>query len=127
MFGKRAPRATSESDLSFHYDRLGQDGVMDQTLSISNRGPSAVELRLSWVPLDASGRELPGLEVTSAYGTEVGRHLVPAGLTDVDVLAFHGPGERDVADVRVRVEAIEQGAVRQQAPRGRADRPAGRP
>lgn len=107
MFGKRDARTTSEADLHFRYEPWGQSGVMDQTLSITNRGPDAVVLRLGWVPLDAHGRELPGLGTTSAYGTEAGRHVLPAGLTVIDVLAFHGPGSRDVADVRVRVDAVE--------------------
>lgn len=103
----RDDRPTTAADLSFQYDRMGRNGVIDQTLSIRNRGSSAVVLRLRFVPLDASGRELPALTTTSAYGTETGNHIIPAQFTDIDVLAFHGPGFRDVADVRVQVEAVD--------------------
>ncbi|WP_156391694.1 MULTISPECIES: hypothetical protein [unclassified Nocardioides] len=100
-------RTTTAADLSFQYDRMGRSGVIDQTLAIRNAGPSAVVLRLKVVPLDAHGREVSGLTTTSAYGTEIGNHVIPAAFTDIDVLAFHGPGFRDVADVRVQVEAVD--------------------
>ena len=104
----RDGRPTTAADLSFRYDAIGPTGVIDQTLSIRNRGSSAVAVRLTYAPLDANGRELPGLTTTSAYGTETGRHILPAKFTDIDVLAFHGPGFRDVADVRVQVEHVEE-------------------
>lgn len=99
---------TTASDLSFHYDAIGRTGVIDQTLSIHNRGSSAVAVRLAFRPLDANGNPLPALATTSAYGTELGRHIIPAKFTDIDVLAFHGPGFREVADVLVQVEQVEE-------------------
>ncbi|KAA1428476.1 hypothetical protein [Nocardioides antri] len=104
----RDGRPTTAADLSFHYDSIGRSGVIDQTLSIRNRGSSAVALRLTFAPLDANGQELPGLTTTTAYGTDSGRHIIPARFTDIDVLAFQGPGFRDVADVRVQVEQVEE-------------------
>lgn len=80
---------------------------MDQTLTIRNNASSAVVLRLAFVPLDANGQELRGVTTTTAYGTEAGHHVIPARFVDVDVLAFHGPGHRDVADVRVEVLQVE--------------------
>lgn len=100
-------RPTTAADLLFQYDRIGPNGVIDQTLSIRNLSSSAVVLRLKFVPLDANGRELSSLTTTSAYGTENGNHIIPAKFTDIDVVAFKGPGCRDVADVRVDIEAID--------------------
>lgn len=104
----RDSRPTTADDLTFHYDRIGRHGVIDQTLSIRNRGASAVAVRLTLAPLAANGHELPRVTTTSAYGTEAGRHIIPANFTDIDVLAFHGPGFRDVADVRVQVDHVEE-------------------
>ena len=104
----RNSQPTTPENLSFRYESIGRSGVIDQTLSIHNRGSSAVVVRLNFVPLDANGQEIAGLTTTTAYGTEAGRHILPAEFTDIDVLAFHGPGSRDVADVRVRVDEVEE-------------------
>lgn len=104
----RSADQTTAADLRFTYERLAQTGVIDQTLSIRSRGASAVALRLEFVPLDANGRELPGLRTTTAYGTEIGHHVIPPKFTDFDILAFHGPGFRDVADVKVDVQQVVQ-------------------
>lgn len=106
MRWKRA-RPTTAADLSFHYEQHARSGVIDQTLSIRNSGSSAVTVRLTFTPLDARGEPLPEVATTTAYGTEAGRHVLAPGFTDVDVLSFHGPRHREVADVRVRVDAVE--------------------
>jgi hypothetical protein len=108
QWSKRSTDPTTAADLRFEYERIAKTGVIDQTLSIKNRGSSAVALRLAFVPLDVDGQELRGVTTTTAYGTEAGNHVIPAKFTDIDILAFHGPGFRDVADVRVDVQQVMQ-------------------
>lgn len=100
-------KSTSASDLLFRYDAWGANNQIDQTFVVRNQGPAAVTLDLTFVPMDASGRELDGVTTHSAYGIGGGRQVIPANFTDLDVLYFSGEGCRDVADVRVAVNGVE--------------------
>jgi hypothetical protein len=91
--------------LSFSYHRTTGPGSMDQTLHIVNSGSAGVIPTLEFTPLDSSGAALPGVTVSTAYGTDKGKVIVPAREISYDVLAFAGAGAADVRDVRVRVRA----------------------
>lgn len=100
-------KSTSASDLLFRYDAWGANNQIDQTFVVRNQGPAAVTLDLTFVPLDAQGRELDGVTTHSAYGIDRGMQVIPPEFTDLDVLHFSGDGCRDVADVRVTVNGVQ--------------------
>ncbi|GII26470.1 hypothetical protein [Planosporangium mesophilum] len=89
--------------MAFVYHRINPSGYMDQTLEIVNNGPSAVIPTVEITPVDRTGTVLPGVTVSTAYGTDQGKMVVPARETSLDVLAFAGRDAANVADVRVTV------------------------
>ena len=93
----------SPRDLTFEYRAYGGDDQIDQVLEITNDGTTAVVPTLDITPLDKSGQPIPGVKVSSAYGSERGERVVPAYFTDIDLLHFEGERAGDVRDVRVRV------------------------
>lgn len=99
----RDEEAPAAVDLSFSYLAEGGDGFIDQTLTITNAGDAAGAPDLDLVPLDARGREVPGVEVVTAFGSDRGEQVVPAYTEVIDVLKFKGARAGDVADVRVTV------------------------
>jgi hypothetical protein len=102
-----APDAPEPGQLTFSYRAFGGDDEIDQVLEITNGGQAAVAPTLEITPLDRAGRPIPGVAVSSAYGSERGRRVVPAQFTDIDLLHFEGKRAGDVRDVRVRVKRVE--------------------
>ncbi|MEU4214431.1 hypothetical protein [Actinoplanes sp. NPDC026623] len=98
--------ATGPDQLEFEFDRINPPGHMDQTLLIANSGTSAVIPTLEITPVDRGGAVLPGVTVSTAFGTDRGKVVVPARKTTIDVLAFAGDGAANVADVRVSVQEM---------------------
>ncbi|WP_369185534.1 hypothetical protein [Streptomyces sp. Y1] len=100
-----APVAASPTaaPLSFRYHALGKQEFIDQTLSIGNRGRTSVAPTLAITAVDGSGKDLPDVRVTTAYGSDRGSLVVQPG-GGFDVLAFSGAGADQVADVRVTVK-----------------------
>ncbi|MEU6238103.1 hypothetical protein [Kitasatospora sp. NPDC047058] len=96
------PAATS---LSFSYHALGKQEYIDQTLSIGNDGQASVVPTLTITAVDGSGRELPDVQVTTAYGSDRGSLVIQPG-GGYDVLAFHGADAKNVADVKVTVKEL---------------------
>ncbi|MBB4763043.1 hypothetical protein [Actinoplanes digitatis] len=89
--------------LTFTYVSQPGDGMMDQLLLIDNDDATAVTPTLSFTALDGSGEPLPGVTVTTAYGSDRGGLVVPPG-GGYDVLIFGGQPAGEVADVRVTVD-----------------------
>jgi hypothetical protein len=90
----------------FVYRPTSRPGYMDQFLTIINTRPSAVAPTLAFVPLDRKGRKISGVTVRTAFGSDHGMVVIPAGWRGSDVLAFDGPGSRQVADVKVIVRSM---------------------
>ena len=95
--------SAERSKLVFRYDARGGDGNIDQNLTIENDGPAGVAPHLEFTPLDASGEAIDGITVSTAFGSDRGRRVVPGGTALFDVLRFEGARKRDVENVRVRV------------------------
>ncbi|MEU1622012.1 hypothetical protein ABZ479_32515 [Streptomyces sp. NPDC005722] len=75
---------------------------MNQTLEIKNDYHASVVPVLSFTPLDKHDHVLPHGKVRTVYGTDQGKLVAPWGMS-IDILRFSGPGEHEVADVRVKV------------------------
>ncbi len=95
--------SAGDVELAFAYQARAGRGLIDQTVSITNSGGAAAAPVLTYVPLDASGTELSGVRVVTAYGSDRGRVVAPALTEVVDVLRFEGARAAAVADVRVEV------------------------
>jgi hypothetical protein len=78
-------------------------GTIDQVLTISNPEYPAIAPTLAFTALDAAGRPLPGVTVTTAFGSDKGRNVIPPESLGSDILSFHGTGSQDVRDVKVKV------------------------
>jgi hypothetical protein len=91
--------------LLFRFQRMNKAGFIDQVLLIKNPRSTAVAPTLTLVPLDGHGRPKPGVSVRTAFGSERGLVVVPPHQTVYDILAFGGPGFRDVIDVKAVVRA----------------------
>ncbi|GII27850.1 hypothetical protein [Planotetraspora mira] len=102
--GKGGP--TRVNQLSFTFHRINPSGYMDQTLEIVNRGPSAVIPTLEITAVDRTGAALPGVTVSTAFGTDRAEMVAPAREASYDVLAFTGSDAASVADVRVTVRGM---------------------
>ncbi|WP_433183566.1 hypothetical protein [Actinoallomurus sp. CA-150999] len=92
-----------DPQIAFTFDRTTGSGYMDQVLTMTNYGLTATAPTLKLVPLDRAGHTLPGVTVRTAYGSDRGLVVLPPRSAGDDVLAFDGPGFRDVADVQVTV------------------------
>ncbi|MFF3257385.1 hypothetical protein ACFYWP_41910 [Actinacidiphila glaucinigra] len=79
------------------------DDTMNQTLQIGNVGASSLVPVLSFKAVDKNDHVLPQVKVSTVYGSDRGTMVVPYGGA-YDILRFSGPGEHDVADVRVTVQ-----------------------
>jgi hypothetical protein len=100
-----AGAGVSASALSFHFQRITGDGMMDQELSITNSSGQPVVPTLQFTPLDELGEPVAGVTVTSAYGSDRGQ-LVVGAKGFIDVLAFHGTDSLQVRDVHVDVTSV---------------------
>ncbi|MET9960077.1 hypothetical protein ABZ128_13650 [Streptomyces sp. NPDC006326] len=100
------PAASSTvTPLSFSYHALGKQEYIDQTLSIHNDGRTSVVPTLAITAVDNTGKDLPDVRVTTAYGSDRGSLVVqPRG--GYDVLAFSGADASQVADVKVTVKEL---------------------
>lgn len=92
-------------ELSFSYRGSADPGFIDQTLTITNRGGRSVAPTLEFVPVDANGREIPDIAVTTVFGSDRG-DLVVLGGENYDILRFEGPNRERVANVTVSVADV---------------------
>ncbi|MCO6008923.1 hypothetical protein NE236_28510 [Actinoallomurus purpureus] len=97
-----------DPQIAFAFSRTSGSGYMDQVLTMTNYGLTATAPTLTFVPLDRAGHALPGVTVRTAYGSDRGLVVLPPRSAGFDVLAFDGPGFRDVADVQVTVRHKER-------------------
>ncbi|GAA3011331.1 hypothetical protein GCM10020229_23560 [Kitasatospora albolonga] len=93
----------SAPPLTFRYQARGEHEFIDQTLIIGNDGRTSVAPTLAITAVDATGKDLPDVRVTTAYGSDRGGLVVQPG-GGYDVLAFGGPGAEQVAEVKVTVK-----------------------
>lgn len=108
VFGLRLRRANQRragKPLSFDFKAHGGRNFIDQTLLITNPNASDVAPVLAFTALGKDGSAVPGVQVTTAFGSDQGRLVVHSG-RGFDVLAFSGPDAALVADVRVTVKKI---------------------
>lgn len=95
------------TELSFAYQAVGGDGNIDQTLEIRNPGEDSVTPVLSFLALDRNDNVLRGVEVTTVFGSDRGRLMVPRESAVFDILRFSGPGASEVEGVDVNVETVD--------------------
>ena len=100
--------SSPDSEIAFVFKRTTGPGYMDQVLQMTNYGLTAAAPTLKFVPVDRAGHALRGVTVRTAYGSDRGLVVLPPRSSENDVLAFDGPGFRDVADVRVTVRHKER-------------------
>ncbi len=93
--------------LRFQFTPVTGTGYMNQTLTIYNDSARMVAPTLEFTALDATGRPLPAVQVTTVYGSDRGRLVVAPG-GGLDVLIFAGEGARLAEDVAVSVRAAER-------------------
>lgn len=110
----RGSHAQASGGLTFVFQSTsGKAGFMDQVLNIGNPGRSAVAPTLAFVPLDGDGREVPGVTVRTAFGSDHGMVVIPPRSSGFDILAFDGPGFQKVVGVRTIVaDAVRVGSPR---------------
>jgi hypothetical protein len=94
-------------DLRFAFESRAPEGTMDQILTLTNPGRTAVVLHADLTPLDASGRPVTGVRTISHYGSTEGRMVLVPG-ENVDVLGFLGDDAAQVTDVRVEVRESQE-------------------
>jgi hypothetical protein len=99
--------AVRRSHLSFAYVAHEAPGSIDQVLEIRNTDESALAPTLSFVAVDSAGEPLDGVTVSTAFGSDRGQLALLSG-SNFDVLAFHGTGSEQVADVRVSVGDVQR-------------------
>ncbi|MCL3818195.1 hypothetical protein [Aeromicrobium wangtongii] len=90
------------------YTPIATDGSLDQTLMITNNTEVSVQPTLRLTPRNMYGHELPHVSVVTVNGSHLGRAVLPAGGTLVDVLRFDGQGARQVRGVEVELAAVEE-------------------
>lgn len=92
--------------LSFTYHATSpQAETIDQTLQINNSFPASLVPTLSFTALDKHHHALPRVRVGTVFGSDHGKLVVHYG-AGMDILRFSGPGEHEVADVRVAVQGL---------------------
>ncbi|MFC8448709.1 hypothetical protein [Kitasatospora sp. NPDC057223] len=78
---------------------------IDQTLLVDNDGDTSVVPTLVITAVDGAGKDLPDVQVTTAYGSDRGDLVIQPG-GGYDVLTFHGTDAGLAADVRVTVKDL---------------------
>ncbi|MEU5872578.1 hypothetical protein AB0A73_13605 [Glycomyces sp. NPDC047369] len=79
---------------------------MNQVLTIFNDSTRVLAPTLEFTALDARRNPLPTVKITTVYGSDQGRLVVPPG-GGLDVLVFSGEGAQLAEDVAVSVRAAE--------------------
>ena len=99
---------TSRDEVTFKYTAFGGSDQIDQILDIHNDGLHAIRPTLEITPLDANHQPIPGVTVTTAFGSDRGAAGDRSYFTDFDILHFEGARAGDVRDVRVRITKLKQ-------------------
>src|SRR4051794_32837328 len=94
--------------MSFKYTAFGGNDQIDQILDIHNDGLHAVAPVLKITPLDAYRQPIPGVTVTTAFGSDKGERVVASLFTDFDILHFEGERAGEVRHARVTITKLKQ-------------------
>ncbi|MEV5570319.1 hypothetical protein AB0L06_09720 [Spirillospora sp. NPDC052269] len=90
--------------LVFEYRADGPDAdFAGQTLTVRNYERLAVAPTLAYTAQDADGRDLPGVSVRTAFGSDRGLVVIAGRGAFREALAFDGPRAGDVRRVKVAV------------------------
>jgi len=101
-------RQRQSQPFTVRYVPVATDGSLDQTLTITNNTDVSVQPTLRLTPRGMYGHELPHVTTVGVNGSHLGRAVLPAGGTLVDVLRFDGQGARQVRGVDVELVAAEE-------------------
>ncbi len=101
-----------DPELEFEFTSLAEPGFIDQSITITN--PTSEPLTATYVitPLDAQGDEVTGVEVATAYGSNLGEMALMPG-ENIDVLVLSGEQIRDVEDISVSDASTEEADILQ--------------
>lgn len=97
--------APSAGDISTVYVDVGASGFIDQTVTFRNRANVAVIPEVRYQALDAQGKAVPGIEVTTAFGSDRSLLVVPPS-GYFDVLRFSGDRVNEVVNVDVEITSV---------------------
>lgn len=87
--------AFNPQDFTTTFTRIAPAGYVDMSLEFANPTDRPVVLHGSLVAQDADGAQVPGVTVTTAFGTEAGRAVVMPG-GSVDFVQLRGAGSTQV-------------------------------
>ncbi len=107
----RTPRPyVGKLSFTYHGERPEKETI-NQTVDIKNDDERSAVPVLAFTPLDKHHKVLSQVKVRTVYGSDRGNLVVPYGY-GMDILRFSGPGEHEVADVRVRVVSVAPARIR---------------
>jgi hypothetical protein len=101
-------RQRQTQPFTVRYVPIASDGSLDQTLTITNNTETSVQPTLRFTPINMYGHELPHVTTVGVNGSHLGRAVLPAAGTLLDVLRFDGQGARQVRGVHVELAAAEE-------------------
>ncbi|SEN20858.1 hypothetical protein [Actinacidiphila rubida] len=104
------PRYVGKLSFTYHGSRPEKETI-NQTVDIRNDDQQSVVPVLAFTPLDKRHQVLSQVKVRTVYGSDRGNLVVPYGY-GMEILRFSGTGAHEVADVRVRVVAVEPARIR---------------
>ncbi len=114
----------ANDEVTADYVDVAELGFIDQTVFLEHGAGNDVIPTMEYTPLDESGDEVPGVDVSTIYGSDRGQLVVtPDG--EIDILVFSGERVTDVVDVRsaaVESEVLEtRGSPLEEQPLAIAD------
>ncbi len=95
----------SARDISAVYVDVNARGRIDQTVTFRNRANVAVIPEVHYRALDAQGNAVPGIEVTTAFGSDRSLLVIPPS-GYFDVLRFAGDRVDEVVDVDIEITSV---------------------
>jgi len=99
----------SAVDVTVDYQDIAEPGFIDQTVLLEHGSGSDVVPTIRYTPLDADGEAVPGVEVSTVYGSDEGRLVVGTG-GEIDILVFEGERASEVVGAEgAAINVIELG------------------
>lgn len=102
---KAEPRTPDGSEFTTTFTRIAESGYIDMSLDFENPTDDPVTLVGRLVARDSNGAVLPGVRVTTAFGTESGRAIVLPGV-NVDFVQLEGRGEQEVREITLESPSV---------------------
>jgi hypothetical protein len=93
--GRSAERSR---DIETRFTKIAPQGFIDLSLDLTNPTDRPLVVSGRLVALDATGAELPSVQVTGVFASEQGRLVLMPGV-NVDFVQLDGPGAEKVEDV----------------------------